>query len=108
MVSIMTIIPRRSAAQAQRQGHLTLGEMRMNQVRTKSRGLRGAFWALAAVAAIAATGCQSNYNGQTLPSPWYMYDDVQYFSPGSEFKHAKEAAALQARSDDQGPRAGQP
>jgi len=41
------------------------------------------------------TGCQVDVGGQTLPSPYYMKDDVQYFAPGPEFKLAREAAALQ-------------
>ena len=40
-------------------------------------------------------GCQVDVGGQTLPSPYYMKDDVQYFAPGPEFKLAREAAALQ-------------
>jgi hypothetical protein len=39
--------------------------------------------------------------GQTLPSPYYLKDDVQYFPPGSEFKLAREAAAQKAYSQDQ-------
>ena len=39
--------------------------------------------------------------GQTLPSPYYITDDVQYYPPGSEFKLAKEAAAMKAYSQDQ-------
>lgn len=42
------------------------------------------------------TGCQVDVAGQTLPSPYYLTDDVQYFAPGPEFKLAREAAALQA------------
>ncbi|HSG71355.1 MAG TPA: hypothetical protein VLA12_13120 [Planctomycetaceae bacterium] len=30
------------------------------------------------------TGCQSNLGGQTLPSPNYGRDDVQYFPAGPE------------------------
>ncbi len=41
------------------------------------------------------TGCQVDVGGQTLPSPYYMKDDVQYFAPGPEFKLSQEAAALQ-------------
>jgi len=41
------------------------------------------------------TGCQVDVGGQTLPSPYYMKDDVQYFAPGPEFKLSREAAALQ-------------
>lgn len=46
--------------------------------------------------AFASTGCQSSINGQTLPSPYYLQDDVQYFPAGPEFKLPREAAALQA------------
>ncbi len=37
--------------------------------------------------------------GQTLPSPHYLTDDVQYFAPGPEFKLSREAAATKAVSD---------
>ena len=39
-------------------------------------------------------GCQMNVGGQTLPSPYYLTDDVQYFPPGPEFKLSREAAAM--------------
>ena len=42
------------------------------------------------------TGCQFNEGGQTLPSPYYLYDDVQYHPAGPEFKLSREAAALEA------------
>lgn len=42
------------------------------------------------------TGCQVSLNGQTLPSPYYLEDDVQYFPSGPEFKLPREAAALKA------------
>jgi hypothetical protein len=45
---------------------------------------------------ISATGCQVALNGQTLPSPYYLQDDVQYFPSGPEFKLPREAAALRA------------
>lgn len=45
---------------------------------------------------LCGTGCQIVENGQTLPSPYYIYDDVQYFAPASEFKLTNEAAALKA------------
>ncbi|MEM6470388.1 MAG: hypothetical protein AAF802_12600 [Planctomycetota bacterium] len=50
----------------------------------------------AGVVMAAATGCQSSINGQTLPSPYYLQDDVQYYPSGPEFKLPREAAALQA------------
>jgi hypothetical protein len=45
---------------------------------------------------MASTGCQVDVGGQTLPSPYYIYDDVQYFAPGPEFKLSNEAAAMKA------------
>lgn len=60
-------------------------------------------WAACAVGlcALAATGCQVDVGGQTLPSPYYQSDDVQYFPPGPEFKLSREAAAQKAYSEDQ-------
>jgi hypothetical protein len=45
------------------------------------------------------TGCQVDVSGQTLPSPWYLTDDVQYYAPGPEFKLAREAAAMQEQKE---------
>jgi hypothetical protein len=53
---------------------------------------------LGLLAGVGLTGCQSEFGGQTLPSPYYMQDDVQYFPPGSQFKLAREAAAAKAYS----------
>ncbi|MBS0209240.1 MAG: hypothetical protein JSS27_09820 [Planctomycetes bacterium] len=56
---------------------------------------------LAALVLLASSvGCQSDFNGQTLPSAWWQTDDVQYFPPGAEFKLAREAAAMQAAKRD--------
>lgn len=44
------------------------------------------------------TGCQVDVSGQTLPSPYWLTDDVQYFAPGTEFKLSREAAAMQAEA----------
>ena len=52
---------------------------------------------LCLTAVVAATGCQVEVGGQTLPSPYYLSDDVQYFAPGPEFKLAREAASQQVR-----------
>jgi hypothetical protein len=52
--------------------------------------------------AACGTGCQVSVGGQTLPSPYYIDDDVQYFPPGPEFKLSREAAALKAaRAEEQ-------
>ncbi|MEO2048734.1 MAG: hypothetical protein ABGX16_19435 [Pirellulales bacterium] len=50
---------------------------------------------------LAATGCQIDVGGQTLPSGFYLSDDVQYYAPGPEFKLAREAAALKEQSAEQ-------
>jgi hypothetical protein len=50
---------------------------------------------------LAATGCQMDIAGQTLPSPYYQSDDVQYYAPGPEFKLSREAAALKEQSANQ-------
>ena len=52
--------------------------------------------ACVACAALAATGCQVDIGGQTLPSAYYLQDDIQYFPAGPEFKLSKEAAAQKA------------
>lgn len=62
-----------------------------NSKRAARRGLCG----LALVASLCATGCQVDVAGQTLPSPYWHQDDVQYFAPGPEMKVAREAAAQQ-------------
>jgi hypothetical protein len=46
-----------------------------------------------AMIAAGATGCQVDVGGQTLPSPYYLEDDVQYFAPGHKFKLQNEADA---------------
>lgn len=68
---------------------------------TQGRTCRALLFGLATLTAISLTGCQVDVGGQTLPSPYYMQDDVQYFPPGSQFKLAKEAAAQKAMSQDQ-------
>ncbi len=56
---------------------------------------------LALTGVFAISGCQVDVGGQTLPSPYYLSDDVQYFPPGPEFKLAREAAALEEFSQEQ-------
>ena len=65
------------------------------------RPLRTLLLGLALLASVGLTGCQVVTGGQTLPSPYYMTDDVQYYAPGPEFKLAREAAAQKAYSQDQ-------
>lgn len=66
---------------------------------------------LGLAAALGLTGCQMDIGGQTLPSPYWQTDDMQYFPPGPEFKLSREAAAMKAFKQDQaraGAPAGQP
>lgn len=50
----------------------------------------------AALSAPWLTGCQVDVGGQTLPSAYYLQDDIQYFPAGPEFKLSREAAAQKA------------
>ncbi|QDV62798.1 MULTISPECIES: hypothetical protein [Crateriforma] len=69
----------------------------MTRITKKQRLTGGALLTLIIGSTLAAaTGCQSSINGQTLPSAYYLQDDVQYFPVGPEFKLSREAAALQA------------
>jgi hypothetical protein len=67
-------------------------------VSTSSTHFSGRLSALAGglllAACAASTGCQVDVAGQTLPSPYHLSDDVEYYAPGPEFKLANEAAAL--------------
>ena len=65
------------------------------------RLLRTVMFVVGLLVGIGLTGCQIENGGQTLPSPYYMSDDVQYFQPGPEFKLAREAAAMKAYNQDQ-------
>ena len=61
---------------------------------------RRALVCLGICAAMSAAGCQVDIGGQTLPSPFYQTDDIQYFPPGPEFKLSREAAAQKAFAED--------
>jgi hypothetical protein len=67
-------------------------------VATASRLLAAAV----AITGLATTGCQVDVGGQTLPSAYYLQDDIQYFPAGPEFKLSKEAAAQKAYKDELG------
>jgi hypothetical protein len=69
--------------------------------RKKSRTLSLIVCGAAMISAVASTGCQVSVGGQTLPSAYFMKDDVQYFPKGPEFKLSREAAALkEARAQE--------
>ncbi len=74
------------------------GAIEMTQNETKWRGTRACLASLGLAAAILGTGCQVDIAGQTLPSPYYLSDDVQYFPPGAEFLLPNEAAAMEAQA----------
>ncbi len=62
-----------------------------------TRALVARFLAVAvAVTALGTTGCQVDVGGQTLPSAYYLQDDIQFHPAGPEFKLSKEAAAQKA------------
>jgi hypothetical protein len=60
----------------------------------RRRPLRKLALGLGLLAGVGLTGCQSDFGGMTVPSGYYMYDDIQYFPPGPQFKLANEAAAM--------------
>ena len=74
---------------------------RMNR-RFDRRGLARVLLATTALGGLSLTGCQVDVGGQTLPSAYYLQDDIQYFPAGPEFKLSKEAAALKAYKKEQG------
>ena len=52
--------------------------------------------------AVVAAGCQTTVGGQTMPSAYYLRDDVQYFPAGSEDKlHNARQALEQYKLDRQ-------
>ena len=51
----------------------------------RSQAWKYAFLGLLLAGGIApSVGCQVSVAGQTLPSPYYLHDDVQYFPAGPE------------------------
>ncbi|HUT12850.1 MAG TPA: hypothetical protein VMY42_20310 [Thermoguttaceae bacterium] len=73
----------------------------MKGSRNRRHWWRGVLLGLPMLLPVGLTGCQVSIGGQTLPSGDYMKDDVQYFPPGSEFKHAEEAAAQRQYTQEQ-------
>jgi len=63
--------------------------------------VRAVLLGLGVLSAVVLTGCQVDIGGQTMPSPYYISDDVQYFPPGPEFKLAREAAALREYAQEE-------
>ena len=66
----------------------------MNQPKHSYGSSRMLAWGLLLVVSIVSSGCQVELGGQTLPSAFWLKDDIQYYAPGPEFKLAREAAAM--------------
>ena len=66
------------------------------------RGLARMLATAVALGGLSLTGCQVDVGGQTLPSAYYLQDDIQYFPAGPEFKLSKEAAAQKAYKKELG------
>ena len=77
------------------------------QALLRKLSLRGLLCGAGLLLVAMSTGCQVSPGGQTLPSAYFMKDDVQYFPPGPEFKLSREAAAQKLYSDQQAQRAPQ-
>ena len=56
---------------------------------------RALFCGLALSAGGVLSGCQTVMGGQTLPSAYYLRDDVQYHPAGPEFKLPNTVRALE-------------
>src|SRR5437764_2055 len=63
---------------------------------TRRLNRTSALLGLGAACVLGVTGCQVDVGGQTLPSPWYQKDDVQFFPAGPEFKLSKGTAVRTA------------
>jgi hypothetical protein len=72
----------------------------MRSANERRHAWRRALLGLGLCTTLGATGCQVDVSGQTLPSPWYLKDDIQYFPPGPEFKLSEEAAVQAAFKAD--------
>src|SRR5262249_52751717 len=72
------------------------GKRDMSKFKQKRRawGLCGA----GLLAWVSLTGCQCSAGGEPLPSPYYIYDDVQYFPAGHEFLLQNEADYLSSQN----------
>ena len=68
---------------------------------------RGLVCGLGLAACIAATGCQVQQGGQTIPSPYYTQQPIQYFPPGPEFKLSAEAAQMKLYNEQAAQQAAQ-
>jgi len=83
------------AAQGRRSGVLgSNGLARVAMTKRTSHPFLTLAFTAGALLAVACTGCQSTVGGQTLPSPNYLDDDVEFFKAGPEDKIWRQRAAL--------------
>ncbi len=64
------------------------------------------YWSCAAtlvgaLLAVSATGCQTTIGGQTLPSGYFLRDDVQFFPAGPEFLLPETVRAMEQYKQEQ-------
>ncbi|MCA9104526.1 MAG: hypothetical protein R3B96_11630 [Pirellulaceae bacterium] len=71
------------------------------KIEISARLLQGVLCGALALSPMALTGCQGTYGGQTLPSPYYLNDDIEYHPRGPEFKLSNEAAAMKQYQEEQ-------
>lgn len=64
-------------------------------IRHNNRWTRVLVLALGLAPVATSIGCQASVGGQTLPSAYYLRDDVQYFPAGPEFKLTQQVRALE-------------
>ena len=95
-IKIVTVILREVVAVIIETAEPKNGVFQLMYSRMKSRTLSLVLCGASILGAVASTGCQSSIGGQTLPSAYFIRDDVQYFPKGPEFKLSREAAALKA------------
>ena len=66
-----------------------------------SKRLASGLLLMTALGASGLTGCQTTVGGQTLPSGYYLRDDVQYHPAGPEFLLYNTERAYQQRQEEQ-------
>lgn len=67
---------------------------RSNTPSVRSRMVAVASIGVMSLAGGALSGCQTTIGGQTLPSAYYLQDDVQFFPAGPEFLLPNQKRAL--------------
>ena len=70
-------------------------------MKTSGKRLASGLLLLAAIGATGLTGCHTTVGGQTLPSGYYLRDDVQYHPAGPEFLLYNTERAYQQRQEQQ-------